>query len=233
MIYKLFKEIFFVTKNSATLQIILGTCAHCKPDDGGAVIRFEKMSFENAGRIATFPFNHASVLEDVDGTLTGFTGGSILPTMGTLDPNICSPMESASHGVAASVCKQGKYRRVTWNKMHPSSIDGKDAFFTNSHGKDTVKWRKKAKAGLPKGYTGILKVEDTLKLTFANSSQFTNISFDMKIAGLEEKDTAWLQVIFNNNNNNNSNNNNLHILKSSLLIMSMFFYPSVKIRFDV
>lgn len=154
------------------------------------------MSFEKADRVASFPFNHASVLEDLDGTLTGTAGGSILPTMGTLDPAVCSAQPSASHGsVAASVCKQGKYRRITWNKMHPSSIDGKDAFFTNNHGVDVVKWRKKAKAGLPQGYTGFIEVDDTLKLTFANSSQFTNISFDMLIAGFEEKDSAWLQVI--------------------------------------
>ena len=155
------------------------------------------MSFEKADRIARFPFNHASVLEDIDGTLTGTSGGSILPTMGTLDPASCSPMPSASHGsAAASMCTKGKYRRITWNKMHPSSIDGKNAFFTNSHGVDTVKWRKKAKAGLPKGYTGFIEVGDTFKLTFANSSQFTNISFDMRIADFEDKDYAWLQVIF-------------------------------------
>ncbi|XP_066933159.1 fibrocystin-L-like [Clytia hemisphaerica] len=177
--------------------IAFGTCAHCKPDDGGSVVRFEKMSFENAPNRVSFPFPHASLLEDMDGTLTTHVGGSILPTMGTLDPNHCDDYPAGGHGsAAASVCSQGKFRRITWNKMHPSSIDGKDAFLTNDHGTDTVKWRKKAKAGLPEGYTSFLEVDDTLALTFANSPQFTNISFDMKIAGLEDTDSALLQIQF-------------------------------------
>lgn len=159
------------------------------------MVRFNQMSFENAPNRVSFPFNHASVLEDIDGTLTGTSGASYLPDMGILNPSHCTQEASASFGaVDGALCTQGKFRRIAWNKMHPSSIDGKDAFLTNDHGTDTVKWRKKAKSGRPSGYTALMEVGGTLKLTFANSSQFTNISFDMSIAELEDGDTAILQV---------------------------------------
>ena len=154
------------------------------------------MSYENAPNRVSFPFNHASVFEDTDGTLTGTSGGaSYLPFMEILNPAHCTENAAASFGaVKGALCTQGKFRRMAWNNMHPSSIDGKDAFLTNAHGTDTVKWRKKAKSGKPSGYTALMEVGGTLKLTFANSSQFTNISFDMSIAELEDADTGILEV---------------------------------------
>ena len=130
----------------------------------------------------------------MDGSLTGTAGGSILPSMKILNPNHCSDDETVSHGVPGSICNQGHFRRMAWNNVHPSSIDGKEAFLTNQHGTDTVIWRKKSKTGKPEGYTALLTVGDTFHLTFANSSQFTNISFDMSIAELKDDESAIMQV---------------------------------------
>ena len=37
--------------------VSFGTCAHCKPDDGGAIIRTNKMKFHNSPNLVSFPFN--------------------------------------------------------------------------------------------------------------------------------------------------------------------------------
>lgn len=160
------------------------------------MVRFQQMSFENSPRRASFPFTHASVLYDLDGTLTGHVGGSILPDMKILNPAHCSVDASVSHGaVPGAICSQGKFRKVAWNGVRPSSINEKNAYLTNAHGSDTVFWRKKAKT-YASGYTALFIVGDTLALTYANASQFTNMSFNMEISELEDTDSGILSMKF-------------------------------------
>lgn len=159
------------------------------------MVRFQQMSFENAPRRVHFPFNHAAVLHDIDGSLTGHVGGSILPYMNILNPVHCTPDNSASYGVPGAICSQGKFRKVAWNDVHPSSINEKHAYLTNVHGRDTVLWRKKSKTH-PLGYTALMIVGDTLALSYANASQFTNISFNMEIYELQDGETGILSMKF-------------------------------------
>ena len=79
--------------------ITFRTCAHCKPDDGGAIVRVNKLSLVNAPNRAHFPFQHATVIMDEDGSFTGTKGASVLPNMKTLDPAVCSEDASVSFGI--------------------------------------------------------------------------------------------------------------------------------------
>ena len=47
------------------------------------------------------------------------------------------------------------------------------------------------------GYTALLIMDDTLTLGYENSSQFTNLSFTMKIYDLQDSDSAHLKIVFN------------------------------------
>ena len=61
-------------------------------------MKLNKISLQNSPNLVAFPFVHATVLYDEDGTVTGHTGGRVLPYMGTLDPALCTKEEKASFG---------------------------------------------------------------------------------------------------------------------------------------
>ena len=159
------------------------------------MVRFKQMSFDNAPRRASFPFNHAALLEDVDGTLTGHSGASILPHMKIMNPAHCTQDASVSYGVPGAICTQGKFRKVVWNRVRPSSVNEKPALLTNEFGSDTVLWRKKSKT-LALGYTAFLIAGETLELSFMNGTQFTNISFNMQIYELLDDEWGLLKMKF-------------------------------------
>ena len=86
-------------------------------------------------------------------------GATILPDSGYLDPSDCDVMEAFSLGsVNGTVCKNTKFSKIAWNQVKPSSIDKKDAYLSNEHGTDVVKWRKATKTGLAFGYTSFLPI---------------------------------------------------------------------------
>lgn len=137
---------------------VFDTCAHCKDDDGGAIVRVKELTLMSAPNHLSFPFEHSTLIYDLDGTLTGHAGGLTMPTLGFLDPAICTQMPAYSFGaVNGSVCQSGKFAKVAWNKMSPSSIDEKDAYFNNEHGRDTIKFHFKSKSH-PNGWTAFLPI---------------------------------------------------------------------------
>ena len=166
------------------------TCAQCIPFklfDGGAIVRTKNIKFLNAReRLVSFPFTHATCIEDLDGSITNHIGGNILPNMGTLDPSCCAVSQAASvSGIEGVICKCGKFRRMAWNNIQPSSIREKEAYLINQHGRDTSLYRKKA-ATHKLGWTTLVPMFDTLTLSFQNSSHLTNISFSMGIDELTD-----------------------------------------------
>lgn len=175
--------------------VAFGTCAHCKPDDGGAIVKLNKLKFVSAPNIAKFPFNHASVLYDEDGSITGHTGGRILPYMDILDPAHCTEDASASFGVKGAVCSKGDFTRIAWNKVKPSSIEGKNAHLCNDFGCDLVKFRHKSKTHAF-GYTALLPLDETLTLKFFNSSHLTNVTYSMGVYELPPNGSAYLKHSF-------------------------------------
>ena len=175
--------------------VSLATCSHCKPQDGGAIVRLNNLTFTNSPNVAAFPFNHATVLYDEDGSITGYSGGRILPYMGILNPTICKKASNMSHGVPGAICEYGDFARVSWNKLKPGSIDEKDAYLDNQYGRDVVKWRKKSKTH-PKGYTAFLPIGDTLLLSFQNLSHLTNISYNMGVYELQPEGYSYIKHSF-------------------------------------
>ena len=142
-----------------------------------------------------FRSTHATLLEDGDGTITSYPGGRVLPHTGILDPSVCHKAINASHGVPGAICENGNFVKVAWNNMKPSSIDEKDGYLSNSHGRDIVKWRRKAKS-FAQGYTAFLIVGEILTLSFQNSSQFTNISYSMGISELQPNQYSYIKHSF-------------------------------------
>ena len=175
--------------------VSFATCSHCKPQDGGAIVRLNKLTFTSSPNVASFPFNHATVLYDEDGSVTGYSGGRILPHMGILNPAICKIASNVSHGIPGAICEYGDFARMAWNHVKPGSINEKDAYLDNQYGRDVVKWRKKSKTHM-KGYTAFLPIGETVLLSYQNSSQFTNISYDMGIYELQPEGFSYIKHQF-------------------------------------
>ena len=188
--------------------VALGTCAHCKIFDGGAISRFNAVYFSNVTNKVSFPFESASWLNDLDGSLSGSAGGGVIPYTNILDSGRCTKDDSVSFGVPGAICSSGKFIRVAFNQLQPSSINEKDALFARQVNYQTRKkrsigpsnvavahWRKKS-VSHPEGYTILLEVGEKYLLSFVNSTQFTNISYNMDIYELQPNDFVYLSHMF-------------------------------------
>ncbi|XP_065660201.1 fibrocystin-L isoform X2 [Hydra vulgaris] len=185
--------------------VALGTCAHCKPMDGGAIVHVKALSFNNVENKVSFPFVSATWLSDMDGTLSGYAGGGVIPYTNILDSSRCFQDDSMSFGgVPGAICSSGKFVRVAFNQVLPSSINEKSALFTRQINYQTrkkrsvvsdnigvVQWRKKSITH-PLGYTVLLEVGEKYLLSFVNSTQFVNISYSMDIYELQPNNFLYL-----------------------------------------
>lgn len=177
---------------------VFGTCAHCKFNDGGAIVRTSNLTLLNSPNLIAFPFPGSTLIEDQDGTLTGFAGGSVLPEMAILDPEVCRTRPDVSLGSTLGVvCKHGRYAKVAWNSVYPTSTVGKNAYFENEFGRYKVSFRAKAKS-FANGYTAFLPTNTgaPIELSFENSAQLTNISYKMAIYELQSGDFVYLKHLF-------------------------------------
>lgn len=69
-------------------------------------MKTRELKFENSPNLVAFPFPHAAVLEDLDGSLSGKNGSHILPSMETLS-DTCSANASFSHIAPGTICPDG------------------------------------------------------------------------------------------------------------------------------
>ena len=173
----------------------LRTCAHCAHFDrtGSPPTRFEKLTFINSEKRAQFEWLHQAFLEDLDGTLTGFPGATVLPHSDILDPSLCKVDDRFSDRVSAAVCKAPlRFKRISWNKAIPSSVKTKDAFITTKHGTAYIPFKKKAVTH-GEGWTTIVPIKYKNTMGYRNQTQFTNISYALGAYDLESDDWFYLQ----------------------------------------
>ena len=161
----------------------LSACAQCKEFSkrGGFGHRLEKIKMINSPHRTAFQWNHETVLTDLDGSLTGYPGGSIVPTNKNLPPGNCSSSATDSHGPhPGSVCDGNLvFRRFAWNKASPLSLNSKNVLLKNRFGIDTVPFSKKATTHAL-GWMANLIVGEDYQMIFENATQITNISYSGK-----------------------------------------------------
>lgn len=66
-------------------------------------MKTRQLKFINSSNLVAFPFPHAAVLEDLDGSLSGKEGSHVLASMETLS-DTCLANASFSQTVSGSVC---------------------------------------------------------------------------------------------------------------------------------
>ncbi|XP_031222830.1 fibrocystin [Mastomys coucha] len=83
--------------------VAIRTCSGCSQGQGGFTVKTRQLKFVNSSNLVAFPFPHAAVLEDLDGSLSGKNGSHVLASMETLS-DICLANASFSQIVSGSVC---------------------------------------------------------------------------------------------------------------------------------
>uniref|UniRef100_A0A669QMP1 PKHD1 ciliary IPT domain containing fibrocystin/polyductin n=1 Tax=Phasianus colchicus TaxID=9054 RepID=A0A669QMP1_PHACC len=81
------------------------TCSGCYQGQGGFTVRLEHLTFTNSPFQVSFPFPHAAILEDLDGSVTGKEGSRILPSTDILVAS-CTTNANFSQALGGSVCSK-------------------------------------------------------------------------------------------------------------------------------
>ncbi|XP_016286616.2 fibrocystin isoform X1 [Monodelphis domestica] len=83
--------------------ISLRTCSSCYRGQGGFTVKTEQLKFLNSPNRIAFPFPHAAILEDLDGSVSGNKGRYLLASVENLASS-CQVNQSFGQTVKGSVC---------------------------------------------------------------------------------------------------------------------------------
>ncbi|XP_064634221.1 fibrocystin-L-like [Lineus longissimus] len=165
----------------------------CIDQCGGWSYSFSNSVWRNSPNKAKFEWLHEGRLVDVDGTLSGTKGMTIVPKTDLLNPSKCQDKSEFSGGVAASGCDASvRFFRIALNNALPTSLSAKTMMFQNEHGTATAPFRVK-RLTHKKGWMAILPVDNNTKpimMCFENSNHLTNISYKANVYNIEVTDSV-------------------------------------------
>ncbi|XP_049621181.1 fibrocystin [Suncus etruscus] len=85
--------------------VAIRTCSGCSQGQGGFTVTTSQLNIMNSSNIVAFPFPHAAILEDLDGSLSGRNRSYVLASMETLTTS-CVIDARFSQIVQGSVCRE-------------------------------------------------------------------------------------------------------------------------------
>lgn len=175
------------------------TCAQCVEfkKRGGWTTHTLQNHFVNSPRRTAFRWSHEAVILDLDGSLTGYANGSIVPDNENLPPEKCTPSVQDSYGLHnGSVCDSSvQFTRFALNNAVPVSLQAKYILLTNQHGTNKVPFCIKC-ATHPMGWMMTLIRGEKYNMTFEHTSHITNISYTGKFYDMREGDYVWISHQF-------------------------------------
>ncbi len=170
-------------------------CAQCLEfkKRGGWINYALKNRFVNSPRRSAFLWNHESTILDLDGSITGYPNGSVVPHNANLPPDKCTHSVEHSYGPHnGSVCDSSvKFNRFAFNEVAPASLQAKNVLMTNEHGVDVVPYCPKC-ATHPDGWVILLMMGERYNMTFEHASHITNITYTGRFYDFEEGDHVWI-----------------------------------------
>ncbi|XP_076438592.1 LOW QUALITY PROTEIN: fibrocystin-L-like [Babylonia areolata] len=158
---------------------ITGLCSlYC----GGFTCRTTGLAFWNVSSKVHFDWASQGVIQDMDGSLTGWANHSLLPSTPDLPPAACTPgtdlHPDLSSGWPGAVCDSTiSFVRFSFNRPRPSSLLGDDAVFTNQYGSTVAKFAHR-RVTHNDGWMTLLVSRDGYQLDFLNAAPPVNISYD-------------------------------------------------------
>ncbi|KAM6181769.1 fibrocystin [Erethizon dorsatum] len=117
--------------------VAIRTCSGCSQGQGGFTVKTKHLKFTNSPNLVAFPFPHAAILEDLDGSLSGKNRSHILASTETL-PASCSVTANFSRIVQGSVCGEGVlFHRMSIGLTNAPDVSC-DLIITDSRNKTTT-----------------------------------------------------------------------------------------------
>ncbi|XP_036910620.1 fibrocystin isoform X3 [Sturnira hondurensis] len=145
--------------------VSIRTCSGCSRGQGGFTVKTKQLKFTNSPNLVAFPFAHAAILEDLDGSLSGKNGSHILASMETL-PASCLGHAGFSQIVPGSVCGED----VLFHRMSIELTNAPDVPYdltmTDSRNKTTTVTYVCDTLSNPYGWMALLLDQETYSLQF-------------------------------------------------------------------
>ncbi|XP_014387933.1 PREDICTED: fibrocystin [Myotis brandtii] len=145
--------------------VSIRTCSGCSRGQGGFTVKTNQLKFTNSPNVVAFPFPHAAILEDVDGSLSGKNGSHILASMETLSDS-CLVSARFSQIVPGSVCGED----VFFHRMSIGLTNAPDVSYdltlTDSRNKTTTVNYVRDTLSNPDGWMALLLDQETYSLRF-------------------------------------------------------------------
>ncbi|XP_054992667.1 fibrocystin [Sorex araneus] len=117
--------------------VAIRTCSGCFRGQGGFTVITRQLKIINSSNLVAFPFPHAAILEDLDGSLSGINRSHILASMETLSTS-CLFDASFSQIVRGSVCgEEVLFHRMSIGLVNALSVSY-DLTITDSRNKTTT-----------------------------------------------------------------------------------------------
>ncbi|XP_047413699.1 fibrocystin isoform X2 [Sciurus carolinensis] len=147
--------------------VAIRTCSGCSQGQGGFTVKTNQLKFTNSSNLVAFPFPHAAVLEDLDGSLSGRNRSHILASMETLSTS-CLVSASFSQIVPGSVCGEGVlFHRMSIGLVNSPNISY-DLTLTDSRNKTTTVNYVHDTLSNHYGWMALLLDQETYSLQFEN-----------------------------------------------------------------
>nr|XP_058131903.1 fibrocystin-L isoform X2 [Dasypus novemcinctus] len=171
----------------------------CNERCGGWSAKFIGIKYFHTTNKAGFRWEHEVVLIDVDGSLTGHRGHTVIPHSSLLDPSHCTQEAEWSVGFPGSVCDASvSFHRLAFNKPSPVSLLEKDVVLSDSFGKSIVPFQKKRLTHMS-GWMALIPNAKHINWYFKDIDHITNISYTSTFYGFKEEDYVIISHNFTQN----------------------------------
>ncbi|XP_070248855.1 fibrocystin-L [Myotis yumanensis] len=171
----------------------------CNERCGGWSAKFADIQYFHTPNKAGFRWEHEVVLIDVDGSLTGHKGHTVIPHSSLLDPSHCTQEAEWSVGFPGSVCDASvSFHRLAFNKPSPVSLLEKDVVLSDSFGTSIVPFRKKRLTHVS-GWMALIPNAKHINWYFKGVDHITNISYTSTFYGFKEEDYVIISHNFTQN----------------------------------
>ncbi|KAM7075195.1 fibrocystin-L isoform 14-T16 [Molossus nigricans] len=157
----------------------------CNERCGGWSAKFVDIQYFDTPNKAGFRWEHEVVLIDVDGSLTGHKGHTVIPHSSLLDPSHCTQEAEWSVGFPGSVCDASvSFHRLAFNKPSPVSLLEKDVVLSDAFGTSIVPFQKKRLTHMS-GWMALIPNAKHINWYFKGVDHVTNISYTSTFYGFK------------------------------------------------
>ncbi|KFO35224.1 Fibrocystin-L [Fukomys damarensis] len=171
----------------------------CLDKCGGWSAKFIDIQYFHTPNKAGFRWEHEAVLIDVDGSLTGHKGHTVIPHSQLLDPAHCTQELQWSIGFPGSVCDTSvSFHRLAFNRPSPASLLEKDVILSDSFGTSIVPFQKKRLTHMS-GWMALIPNASHINWYFKDVGHITNISYTSTFYGFKEEDYVIVSHNFTQN----------------------------------